>query len=154
MNICVASLLSIIITITLWFTYVNVSLSYLNIIYHYHISLSFITIITIIYYYHISLSYLTIIYHYYYISLLYHKSTLDIIKLWLTTMAVHRWRRLSEESLVYVARLGASGCPGFKPAMVDVLGWENLGKMMGKCHYLVGGLEHFIFFHISIYWEQ
>jgi len=34
-----------------------------------------------------------------------------------------------------VARLGASGCPGFKPAMVDVLGWENLGKMMGKCHY-------------------
>eukprot|EP00434_Breviolum_minutum_P022165 symbB.v1.2.019569.t1/scaffold1591.1/size184449/5 len=30
--------------------------------------------------------------------------------------------RMLQESLVYVARLGASGCPGFKPALVDVLG--------------------------------
>ncbi|CAK9038671.1 Ankyrin repeat domain-containing protein 17, partial [Durusdinium trenchii] len=33
--------------------------------------------------------------------------------------------RFLQESLVYVARLGTSGCPGFKPAMVDVLGLEE-----------------------------
>ncbi|CAJ1392831.1 unnamed protein product [Effrenium voratum] len=33
--------------------------------------------------------------------------------------------RFLQESLIYVARLGTTGCPGFKPAMVDVLGSEE-----------------------------
>ena len=52
---------------------------------------------------------------------------------------------IHEESLVYVARLGASGCPGFKPAMVDVLGaghpgkiLQNLGKIRGNHEKILG----------------
>ena len=32
----------------------------------------------------------------------------------------------TQESLIYVARLGTTGCPGFKPAMVDVLGTVHM----------------------------
>ena len=105
MKICVASLLSITITIILilWFTYVNVSLSYITIIYHY------------------------------YISLLYYKSTLDIIKLlWLTTMAVHRWRR-GRGVLGLRGTAGRQRLPWLQACHGGRLrlgkSWENDGKM-------------------------